>query len=448
MAASTITRTTFTDGVTAWNASQVNSSIYDKIDQMFGGAGTYATLELGGALKINGALTQLTNDGGALGTSSLGWSDLFLASGAVVNFNNGNMVLTHASGILTLDGSGAGTLEVKGAILPTVSNTPALGSTTRMWADLFLGSGGVINFDNGDVTITHSTNTLTFAGASSGYVFNDGVLTVSGFGTHSFSAGGTGENKLLIRNTTAGTGNYARLDLQADGSDTRLVLDALSSTYTTSGIFVQAGAVVQSQGVGGLSIAANNASGAIRFYTGGQTERASILANGTIKTSSTVSVGNATPSTSGAGITFPASQSASSDANTLDDYEEGTWTPTISGSTTAGTGTYSVQVGRYTKIGNRVWVDARISWSAHTGTGNLYITGLTFASANISNYRAVASLYPVNIALTAGYVAIGYMEENQQRIYVDQVPTGGGAGIAVPMDTDGTLLFSISYEVA
>jgi len=52
MAASTITRTTFTNGTTAWDAAQISSSIYDKIDQMFGGAGSYATLELGGKLAI------------------------------------------------------------------------------------------------------------------------------------------------------------------------------------------------------------------------------------------------------------------------------------------------------------------------------------------------------------------------------------------------------------
>lgn len=114
MAASTITRSALTNGSTPWNVSTVNSAIYDRIDELFGGVGTYATLELGGALKINGALTQLTNDGGALGTTSLGWSDLFLAS------------------------------------------------------------GGVINWNVGDVTITHSTNTLTFGGAASGYIFNDG----------------------------------------------------------------------------------------------------------------------------------------------------------------------------------------------------------------------------------------------------------------------------------
>jgi hypothetical protein len=75
----------------------------------------------------------------------------------------------------------------------------------------------------------------------------------------------------------------------------------------------------------------------------------------TPKATTTIGVGNATPSTSGAGITFPATQSASTDVNTLDDYEEGTWTPTItplSGSLTSYTSS-----GRYTKIGRVVNLD-------------------------------------------------------------------------------------------
>jgi len=43
------------------------------------------------------------------------------------------------------------------------------------------------------------------------------------------------------------------------------------------------------------------------------------------------------------GITFPATAVAASNANTLDDYEEGTWTPTIIGTSTAGTATYAIQ---------------------------------------------------------------------------------------------------------
>jgi len=72
------------------------------------------------------------------------------------------------------------------------------------------------------------------------------------------------------------------------------------------------------------------------------------------KASTTFGVGAATPSGSGSGITFPATQSASSDANTLDDYEEGTWTATI----TNVVGTYTlttVNYAQYTKIGQMVY---------------------------------------------------------------------------------------------
>jgi hypothetical protein len=84
-------------------------------------------------------------------------------------------------------------------------------------------------------------------------------------------------------------------------------------------------------------------------------------------------------SQSGTGITFPATQSASSDANTLDDYEEGTWTPALSfgGS---GTGiTYAARNGRYTKIGRMVTVGCYINLSSKgSATGNVQISGLPF----------------------------------------------------------------------
>ena len=53
---------------------------------------------------VENALSPVTSDGVALGTGSLMWSDLFLASASVVNFNNGDVVLTHASNTLTLTG--------------------------------------------------------------------------------------------------------------------------------------------------------------------------------------------------------------------------------------------------------------------------------------------------------------------------------------------------------
>jgi hypothetical protein len=99
----------------------------------------------------------------------------------------------------------------------------------------------------------------------------------------------------------------------------------------------------------------------------------------------TIGVGDATPSASGAGITFPADQTiigASSDANTLDDYEEGTWTPSL-----GGTATYNGRDGRYVKIGNRVWVLGTINVSI-IGTGNQTdIGGLPFTVPSHSGYE-------------------------------------------------------------
>jgi len=92
----------------------------------------------------------------------------------------------------------------------------------------------------------------------------------------------------------------------------------------------------------------------------------------------TIGVGGATASASGSGITFPATQSASSDANTLDDYEEGTFTPTAaSGFTTiSGTPAYS---GTYTKIGNLVTIRIRQTTGTITWTAGANFTGLPFA---------------------------------------------------------------------
>lgn len=81
------------------------------------------------------------------------------------------------------------------------------------------------------------------------------------------------------------------------------------------------------------------------------------------------------------GILFNPTQSASADANTLDDYEEGTWTPGVSfGGGTTGI-TYNTQSGSYTKIGNRVFFRGSINLSSKgSSTGSALITGLPFTN--------------------------------------------------------------------
>lgn len=105
----------------------------------------------------------------------------------------------------------------------------------------------------------------------------------------------------------------------------------------------------------------------------------------TPKATTTIGVGNATPSASGSGISFPATQSASTDANTLDDYEEGTFTPALNGSFT-----HSLQSGSYTKIGRLVSIFITVSWTANASASTgLRITNFPFACGSL---RAGSSL--------------------------------------------------------
>lgn len=79
------------------------------------------------------------------------------------------------------------------------------------------------------------------------------------------------------------------------------------------------------------------------------------------------------------GITFPSTAVLSTDANTLDDYEEGTWAPAFGGTTSNPTVTYVYQDGWYVKIGKLVYVWAILTTSAVSGgSGNLTIINIPF----------------------------------------------------------------------
>jgi hypothetical protein len=112
----------------------------------------------------------------------------------------------------------------------------------------------------------------------------------------------------------------------------------------------------------------------------------------------TIGVGAATPAASGAGITFPASVSASSDPNTLDDYEEGTFSPIYepeTGSFTAQT-VYGFTEGTYTRIGNICYISIQIAnnlMTKGTASGGLFISGLPF-NASTQNWITGISVTP------------------------------------------------------
>ena len=88
-----------------------------------------------------------------------------------------------------------------------------------------------------------------------------------------------------------------------------------------------------------------------------------------------------------AGLTFPATQFPSADANTLDDYEEGTWSPAYS--STGATFSYSVQYGSYVKIGQMVYIQYYILATASgTVSNGVSLTGFPFTNTNNSYAQA------------------------------------------------------------
>jgi len=133
-----------------------------------------------------------------------------------------------------------------------------------------------------------------------------------------------------------------------------------------------------------------------------------LATTGTMTFASTIGVGGATPAASGAGITFPASVSASTDANTLDDYEEGTYTIATNTNLTANTG---YNVFQYTKIGRQVTVNGGLVVSAVSSTNDVTISLPFTSKANPSSGQSVGSgaVYPIGGVATGDAGLVIYL---------------------------------------
>ena len=90
-------------------------------------------------LRVDQAIVPGTTDGAALGTSALNWSDLFLDSGGVINFDGGDVTLTHSSGALAIDGDGV--VAVSFGTGTTVAINDTTGSSSSTSGALVVGGG-------------------------------------------------------------------------------------------------------------------------------------------------------------------------------------------------------------------------------------------------------------------------------------------------------------------
>lgn len=157
----------------------------------------------------------------------------------------------------------------------------------------------------------------------------------------------------------------------------------------------------------------------------------------------------------GGQIAFPATQSASSDANTLDDYEEGTWTPALSFATAGDLSVaYASRNGYYTKVGRLVTAYFFLQTSTFTHTtasGNCRISGLPFANSNDTNNNAIGAMRWQGITKTNFTDVAATPESNAT--YLLLIASGSAQGgsfvAAADMPTTGTVVLAgtVTYNV-
>jgi hypothetical protein len=276
-------------------------------------------------------------------------------------------------------------------------------------SQLLVSLGGVIQ--QPDVDYTVSTNSITFTTPPTGGLSFFGVLC----------------------------GDALNVGAPADGSVTTSKLAGSLSVGLTGGSASTPALFFTGDANTGIY---SPAADTIAFVEGGA-EAARIDSSGRLLVGTTTATANGGVLELSGGITFPATAVAASNANTLDDYEEGTWTPTIAGTSTAGTATYATRIGTYVKVGKIVQIQLYVNFSSGTGTGNLQITGLPFTSSSFASL----SIYVSNLALTASNIAVAYAGNGTTAIGIEQNPVGGGAATNVPYDANAAIIVAGCYTI-
>ena len=139
-------------------------------------------------------------------------------------------------------------------------------------------------------------------------------------------------------------------------------------------------------------------------------------------------------------VIFPATQVPSSDPNTLDDYEEGTWTPSVGGSAT-----YNYQLGGYIKVGKLVYIIGDMNILV-IGTGSTNtLSGLPFAVD--TNGHAAPVAYFNGIALSEIFVVGVLMPSTSTMKFRGQAAADANIDSDIALFGSGaTVAFSAVYQ--
>jgi hypothetical protein len=218
------------------------------------------------------------------------------------------------------------------------------------------------------------------------------------------------------------------------------VVTALGVNTGTAGAFVVNGGALGTPSSGTVTNLTGTASININGTVGATTATTGKFT--TVQAATTMGVGGTTPSASGAGISFPATQSASTDANTLDDYEEGTWTPSV-----GGTATYTTQAGRYTKIGNIVYIQGQINiLLLLTGSAST-LSGLPFSAASGSSEGGFNVTYFSGLAVNVIQPVLGVDGSTSSCTVYSRTTAGTGSSAVSVFGNGARLFFYGHYQI-
>jgi hypothetical protein len=385
------------------------------------------------------------------------------AAGDIARFSDGVaqtlIIKTDASGI-TLNNANSGYIAFANTterMRLDSSGNLGLGVTPSAW-DSSIFRAIQIGTGIGTAAIAGRVDSTSYSLLGANLYYGSGSLRYTGTGTASYYAQNTGAHQWF--NAPSGTAGNAITFTQA------MTLNASGQlgigTTSPQGKFV-----VSNGGANGFEYdpvtskinSYNRSTSAFtsltidtadtRFFISGA-ERMRIDSSGNVLVGITSARANAGDVQVSKGISFPATQSAQSDANTLDDYEEGTWTGTVSDGTN--NATMASNAGYYTKIGNIVNVTGYFVMSSKGSiSGNLRLTGLPFTVVNNNaGYSSSALGYAANFNITAGQ-SIGVFTIINST-YLDLTLWDGAAGTTGLQATEtqniSQFILNITYRVA
>jgi hypothetical protein len=463
---------------------------------------TNGTLVLSGTLGYaNGGtgLTATPSNGQLLIGNSAGYTLATLTAGTAISIGNasGAITVTNTAPDQIVSLTGAGTTVVTGTYpnFTITSSDAYVGTVTSVNLTAGTGisvSGGPIT-TSGSITVVNTAPdqivSLTGAGTSvvtgtypnftitsndayvgtvtsvnltagTGISVSGGPITSSG----SITVVNTAPDQIVSltgAGTTSITGTYPSFTITSNDAFVGTVT-SVSGTGTVNGITLtgtvtSSGSLTLGGTLSGVSLT-SQVSGTLPVANGGTGVTTSTGSGSTVLSSqpsfgSTIGVGGASASASGAGVSFPSSQSASTDPNTLDDYEEGSCTITIQDSAGNSATMGGSNVFRYVKVGAFVQVSGTLNWTstaALSAGSRIQFHGLPFIVNNVGNYRAPAlfgSSAPGSYNITRAEIA-GGADNGNTFIFGTKVSGNNVDGAMVPADlgSSGTMYgFQINY---